>query len=371
MASAKCLVPVDTFRQKYQSDSAGGSRAVFILGSLASLPLEDVVSRRSISLSDEDKTILSKGLALPPDRWTDLDAIVARYAQDETVRLGPQEIFTTGMAISCQTILSKLRDFFRSSTDTDGGKFNTIPSYILAVGIMCVYYAAVIHYFGNGRRLRGDWCFSDGYITFQDLMDVYMETYRGRVLTIVCDCSHSGSWVKQGYEFMDGQGIIPCGHHAIQKGVLAKVFASCRPTDRANVLAYSLNCMFHDKNSGSNMHRVSQKIGQQQMSFGRDFTRMLCGNKVDEQCAQDSSMTWQLKLESERVHLVRGTEKGRPAWHYVLLVDDEETIEKFKETVKSGKLDVADYGQVLFSGWGEDPPNDITEKIHKKYNVKL
>ena len=73
MASAKCLVAADTFRQKYKSDSAGGTRAVFILGSLASLPSEDVVSRESVSLSDEDKNVLSKGLALPPDRWTDLD----------------------------------------------------------------------------------------------------------------------------------------------------------------------------------------------------------------------------------------------------------------------------------------------------------
>ena len=114
----------------------------------------------------------------------------------------------------------------------------------------------MIHYFGNGRKFRGDWCFSDGYITFQDLMDVYMETYRGRVLTVVGDCSHSGSWVKQCYQFMDGQGIIPCGHHAIEKGVLVKVFASCKSHQRANVLGYSLNCMFNDKNVGCTKFRI-------------------------------------------------------------------------------------------------------------------
>ena len=121
MASAKCLVPVDTFRQKYASDSAGGSRAVFILGSLVSLPSEDVVCRRSITLSDEDKNTFSKTLALPPDRWTDLDAILARYSQDKEVSFGPRVIYATGNDISCVSVLAKLREFLKSSTDKDGG----------------------------------------------------------------------------------------------------------------------------------------------------------------------------------------------------------------------------------------------------------
>ena len=195
-----------------------------------------------------------------------------------------------------------------------------------------------------------------------------METYRGRVLTVVGDCSHSGSWVKQCYQFMDGQGIIPCGHHAIEKGVLVKVFASCKSHQRANVLGYSLNCMFNDKNVGCTKFRIFEKIGEQQSAVGRDFTAMLCGNKVDKQCGQDSSMTWQMKSEAERIRLVRGKDKGKPAWHYVLLVDDEETIEKFEEAL-GGNLNVADYGQLLYSGQGKDPPNEVVEEVHKKYKI--
>ena len=66
---------------------------------------------------------------------------------------------------------------------------------------------------------------------------------------------------------------------------------------------------------------------------------------------------------------MRGKDKGRPAWHYVLLVDDEETIQKFKDKVKSGTLDVADYGQVLKSGWGKDPPNEVKDWIDKQYST--
>lgn len=39
----------------------------------------------------------------------------------------------------------------------------------------------------------------------------------------------------------------------------------------------------------------------------------------------------------------------------------------FKQAIKSGSLDVADYGEVLYSGWGEKPPQSVVEMIEKKY----
>ena len=40
----------------------------------------------------------------------------------------------------------------------------------------------------------------------------------------------------------------------------------------------------------------------------------------------------------------------------------------FLAAAKSGSLDVADYGEVLYSGWGQDPPADIKKKIDDQYN---
>ena len=366
MATAKCLVAADVFSQKYGDDAAGGTRALFILGSLAILPSEDVVSREPVTLSDEEKDVLSKSLALPPDRWTDLDVILAKYGQDGRISIGPQMIFTEDNEVTCESVLIRLREFFSTASDKDGGKNRTR----IAISLLKFSIAVIIYYFGNGRKIRGDWCFSDGFITFQDLMDVYMETYRGHVLTIVSDCSYSGNWVKRAYEFMDGQGIPPCGHHAIEKGILLKVVASCRPTQTARVLGYSLYCLQFDKNDETIKHHIAQQIQKGQKSFGRDFTAMLCGKKVDEDCKQDVVLTWELKLESQRVFLVRGKDRGRPAWHYVLVVDDYDTIDNFLEAVDSGHVDVNDYGESLFCGFGKDPPNETTDKLHKKYKVQ-
>ena len=366
MATAKCLVAADVFSQKYGDDAAGGTRAAFILGSLAILPSEDVVSREPVTLSDEEKDVLSKSLALPPDRWTDLDVILAKYGQDSEVSIGPQMIFTEDNEVTCDSVLIKLREFFSSASDKDGGKNRTRIAISL---LKFCSIAVVIYYFGNGRKFRGDWCFSDGFITFQDMMDVYMETYRGHVLTIVSDCSYSGNWVKQSYEFMDGLGISPCGHHAIEKGILLKVVASCRPTQRASVLGFSLHCMTIDKNHFRIRHQ-SKLIRKKQLPIGPDFTQMLCGRKVTEPCARDTSVTWETQSESERIYRVKGKDKERSAWYYILVVDDDETICKFLEALEDETIDLENYGQILYSGFGEEPPNEVTEKLHKKYNIE-
>ena len=94
--------------KKHYLDRAGGTRTVFILESLPSLQArsENVVSRDTIVLKDEEKCMLSNGLSLPPHRWTDQDVILAKYQLDKDIFIGPQEIFTE---ISCKSVLTKLR----------------------------------------------------------------------------------------------------------------------------------------------------------------------------------------------------------------------------------------------------------------------
>ncbi|XP_013402484.1 ankyrin-2 [Lingula anatina] len=66
------------------------------------------------------------------------------------------------------------------------------------------------------------------------------------------------------------------------------------------------------------------------------------------------------------VYLVRGKNGERPAWHYVLV--KRKLLADFLVKTNGGSLDVADYGKVLYSGWGKDPPGDSVKKIQDKYN---
>ncbi len=65
--------------------------------------------------------------------------------------------------------------------------------------------------------------------------------------------------------------------------------------------------------------------------------------------------------------MVRGKDRGRSAWHYVLV--DKDKREMFLAKSRTGSMDVADYGEVLYSGWGEDPSQEIVDKINEEFGI--
>ena len=52
-------------------------------------------------------------------------------------------------------------------------------------------------------------------------------------------------------------------------------------------------------------------------------------------------------------HIVRGTSHGKPAYHFVEC--RRNIITKMLATIRDGSVDLANYGVVIKSGWGEDP----------------
>ena len=70
---------------------------------------------------------------------------------------------------------------------------------------------------------------------------------------------------------------------------------------------------------------------------------------------------------SERIYLVRGKNTGKPAWLYVLV--KKALFPLFLRRTKGGSLDVADFGRVLESGWGKDPPEDIRKSIKEMHST--
>ncbi len=201
-------------------------------------------------------------------------------------------------------------------------------------------------------------------------MHLYLqnEYFKGRVLAISTDCSYSGCWVKEAMKFMDEHGVGPCGHTAKRKGILVKVLASCQANEIPAELAYSTRCAKNDKNTGTVCYFLDEEIHDGQHTSGLDFTRVLCKSKIDEPCTMTPGSTWQQWSVRSRVWLVRDPNGGLPAWCYVLLVDDEETIREFQK-FKTESIDVADYGQILKCGWGQDPPEGIHKWIEEQYFV--
>ena len=68
-----------------------------------------------------------------------------------------------------------------------------------------------------------------------------------------------------------------------------------------------------------------------------------------------------------RVYLVHGFDSGNPAWHCVMVEKLLQSL--FLKRWKGGRIDVADFGTILESGWGKDPPENTGEKVLKKMNA--
>ena len=154
-------------------------------------------------------------------------------------------------------------------------------------------------------------------------------------------------------KFLDEQGVKPCGHSAREKGILLKVYASCRTGQDSAELAFTTRAMFLAKD-GFMYHWPSGKA--QQNIVGVDFTKVRCGKGEKEECAIASDATWSTAIEviAYRTVIVEQTYRGCPVWFTLLLDDDAEKMKDYREMTQGNKFcyNPYYYGQVIKLGWG-------------------
>ncbi len=225
-------------------------------------------------------------------------------------------------------------------------------------------HTVVLHYIGPGQKETGNWCFKDGFVTFGEIRMLYSQFFKGRVLSIVSDCSYSGCWVKEAMTFMDDQGVGPCGHLAKDKGILVKVYASCQENEVPTELAFSTHCITNDKETGNiifKIHLQTFKMDNQDPS-GLDFTGIRCSQLISQSCkmATDPGSTWKNWSDHERVlhvRIVLSDGKPEPAMCEYLVVcrneDIPQALGQFKQEFSIGKV------QMPLSHDGINSPNDV------------
>ena len=113
---------------------------------------------------------------------------------------------------------------------------------------------------------------------------------------------------------------------------------------------------------GSNVN-LQNKEGRTPLFLGvankhEQLIKLLIENKADVSIVYKENST-------ERFYLVCGKDRGGAAWHYVLV--KKHLLGLFLKRAEGGSLDVADFGDVLGSGWGKDPPEGTGNKLQKKH----
>ena len=190
-----------------------------------------------------------------------------------------------------------------------------------------------------------------------------MTHFKGKSLSILSDCSYSGNWINDCAKRLDEMNVPSCGHHTREHGLLFQIFTSCQPNEEATALCFINEAIEYSEEDKAVIIQKDKTLTSGQKVMRTDFRFIRCGKPANESCEADSDCTWNdhLHIKPHLVHLDHLENSGSPAWRYVLV--DEEKLDDFKAKLATGTIDVADYGRVLESGWGKDPPEDIQRKI--------
>lgn len=76
----------------------------------------------------------------------------------------------------------------------------------------------------------------------------------------------------------------------------------------------------------------------------------------------------QKKMQAEQIYLVKGVDAGRNAWYYVLV--ERLKVQLFLKALNDDIIHLENYGKILFSAYGDEPPASITDELKEEYGIQ-
>ena len=259
--------------------------------------------------------------------------------------------------------LEKIRNFLTDCKQDKGKRNILLMKYNFIIN-----YLVIIWYTGHGEKNTGNWCFKDGVITFQDIFGLYMDCFKGKLLNIHFDCSYSGNWIKNCAKTLDGLGIPSCGHHTREQEILLRVFCSCGANEKATALCYITEGNEFDETNKYVLTYPYKKLSSGQTTKLGEFTDIRCSKTATKICEIDSTCTWEDRILSDRICILRGKNRGRNVWYFFLV--DEDKLDAYNALFSDGNrpnIEFDKYGKVLYSGWGENPPEAVQRNFEMRF----
>ena len=72
--------------------------------------------------------------------------------------------------------------------------------------------------------------------------------------------------------------------------------------------------------------------------------------------------------KADLIYLVKGVDDNRNAWYYVLV--ERLKLSLFLKALNDEIIHLENYGQILYSAYGDEPPQDVTDKLKLEYGIK-
>jgi hypothetical protein len=94
-------------------------------------------------------------------------------------------------------------------------------------------------------------------------------------------------------EFLDEQGVQPCGHKARKKGMIIKVFASCKSKEIPTEYRYPVDGIYNEKSIGDMSFWIAKQLLKPQTTNDIDSSELNCQSKtINETCTLPPGLTW-------------------------------------------------------------------------------
>ena len=102
-------------------------------------------------------------------------------------------------------------------------------------------------------------------------------------------------------EFLDEQGVQPCGHKAREKGMVIKMLASCKSNEIPTEYRFSVSGIGNIKDTGMVIIWSSKQLLESQTTYHLDSSHLNCNSKtIDEPCTLPPGLTWKGQEEMRK-----------------------------------------------------------------------
>jgi hypothetical protein len=91
-------------------------------------------------------------------------------------------------------------------------------------------------------------------------------------------------------------------------------------------------------------------------------------NSESSQKSPQKQIDPQKKMQAELIYLVKGVDAGRNAWYYVLV--DRLKVQIFLKALNDEIIHLEKYGKILFSAYGDEPSEEITDALKEEYGIQ-
>ena len=127
-------------------------------------------------------------------------------------------------------------------------------------------------------------------------------------------------------------------------------------------------------NDPAKNENIADKHNQAESSFADRFQKKptMTSTKLDnvaeeEPDSERKPIDPKKRALAKYIYLVKGIDAGRKAWYYVLV--EALKVQLFLKALNDDIIHLENYGKILYSAYGEEPPAHITKALKDEYGI--